>query len=186
MKLGLRSPKELRSQRPNEGQKAETVADGLWMTARGLHGGGLAEESCALLLGVITLPNALQIMRCARLECGRNLGEKRVCPGCLRQTNLFRSGQGMGDVGNLCRKLCAGQPGAPSARPRQFDSGVSVATGSSGLFNVVQGPVCVGSCTSACTSATSQASIVLYQLLSRSSLAGSYSYTSYQSSCHCP
>ena len=155
-----------------------------------LKGGGVAEVSCAFLLGVIALPYAWQTMRCARRRARvAETWGKRDCAQAVR-VSPFRSNayRGMGAVGTLCRDWCAGQPGAPSPRPLQFDSGVSVATGSWGLFSAVLGPVCMGSCTSACTSATSQASLVLYQSssYSQSSLAGSYSYTSYQSSCHSP
>ena len=63
---------------------------------------------------------------------------KRDCAQAVR-VSPFRSNayRGMGGVGTLCRDLCAGQPGAPSPRPLQFDSGGSVATGSLGLFSAV-------------------------------------------------
>ena len=120
------------------------------------RGGGVAEVSCAFLLGVIALPYAWQTMRCARRRARvAETWGKRDCAQAVR-VSPFRSNayRGMGGVGTLCRDLCAGQPGAPSPRPLQFDSGVSVATGSWGLFSAVLGPVCMGSCTSACTSAT--------------------------------
>ena len=127
-----------------------------------LKGGGVAEVSCAFLLGVIAWPYAWQTMRCARRRARvAETWGKRDCAQAVR-VSPFRSKayRDMRGLGTLCRDLCAGQPGTPSPRPLQFDSGVSVATGSLRLFSAVLGSVCVGSCTSACTSATSQASVV--------------------------